>query len=225
MKSSQVKPWGALSWPNRISILRLLLVAPFVILLLNQRQWGHAARYLGLGIFLVMAFSDLLDGVLARRLNSKTRLGSILDPLADKTLIIFSVLLLARQDSAVPGAKLPNWVVVAVIAKDLWVIVGFVVVYLVTDRFRVRPTLAGKAATAGQLMMVICVLLAPELNALGYGRLRVGGLLVRVASCAVVGLSLLAIIAYTRLGLSFVVEEQKPLDNNTGGHGESNEPD
>ena len=225
MKSSQVKPWGALSWPNRISILRLLLVGPFVVLLLNQRQWGHVARYMGLGIFLVMAFSDFLDGVLARRLDSKTRLGSILDPLADKTLIIFSVLLLARQESAVPGAKLPNWVVVAVVAKDLWVIVGFVVVYLVTDRFRVRPTLAGKASTAGQLVMVICVLLAPELDRLGYGSLRAGRALLWVTSCGVVGLSVLAIMAYTRLGLSFIVEGQKPLDGNSGADGERNESD
>jgi CDP-diacylglycerol--glycerol-3-phosphate 3-phosphatidyltransferase len=225
VKSSQIKPWGALSWPNRISILRLLLVGPFVVLLLNQRQWGHVARYTGLGIFLVMAFSDFLDGVLARRLDSKTRLGSILDPLADKTLIIFSVLLLARQESAVPGAKLPNWVVVAVVAKDLWVIVGFVVVYLVTDRFRVRPTLAGKASTAGQLVMVICVLLAPELDRLGCGSLRAGRALLWVTSCGVVGLSVLAIMAYTRLGLGFIVEGQKPLDGNSRTDGERNESD
>ena len=213
MSDGRSKLWHALSWPNRISILRLILIAPFVVLLLNQRQWPFA-RHAALGIFAVMAVSDFLDGLLARRLNAKTRLGAILDPLADKALIIWSVVLLAREASAVPGARLANWVVVAIVGKDLWVIAGFVVIYLVTDRFRIQPTLAGKAATFGQCVMMVCVLLAPDINALAPAW-RVGSWLALGTSWAVAGLSVLAVMAYTRLGLRFVTAEQKPLNNHS----------
>ncbi|MCJ7543579.1 MAG: CDP-alcohol phosphatidyltransferase family protein, partial [Phycisphaerae bacterium] len=70
MVLSVVKPWKHLNWPNRISLIRLLLVAPFVILLVNQRTWPHA-RYAAAVIFAAMAASDFLDGVLARRLNAR----------------------------------------------------------------------------------------------------------------------------------------------------------
>ena len=102
-----VRPWGSLSWPNRMSILRLLLVAPFVVLLMNQNQPGWAfARYVAVGIFVVMALSDWIDGILARKLNAMTRLGAILDPLADKMLIICAAVLLSLPESAVRSAPL-----------------------------------------------------------------------------------------------------------------------
>ena len=104
------KTWTALTWPNRISLLRLLLVWPFVLLLLNQRELGWA-RHAALGIFLVMGVSDFIDGLLARRLNARTRLGAILDPLADKVLIVCSVVVLSSPTVAPGGLALPNWVV------------------------------------------------------------------------------------------------------------------
>ncbi|MHC4295051.1 MAG: CDP-alcohol phosphatidyltransferase family protein [Planctomycetota bacterium] len=206
--SQDVRPWGSLSWPNRISILRLLLVAPFVMMLMNQGEWAYA-RHAALGIFIVTGLSDLLDGMLARRLNLKTRLGAILDPLADKALIICAVVLLALPDSAVEGFLLPNLVMVIIVGKDLWVIIGFIVVYLVTDRFRVYPTLVGKATTFGQLVMVGLVLIAPDLNRLSP---KLGSHLAYGASWIVAGLSITAVLSYTRLGLLFVAEGQKPLE-------------
>ncbi len=221
MSLPSAKPWGSLSWPNRISIFRLLMVGPFIVLLMNQRQWT-GARYVALIIFLAMAVSDLIDGVLARRLNARTRMGAILDPLADKALIICAAVLLSLKDSAVPGAQLPNWIVVAVVGKDLWVIIGFIVVYLVTDRLRVRPTLAGKACTAGQLIMVTCVLASPDFNRLGY---QIGTRLATVTIWGVTVLCALAVISYTRLGLSFVAQEDKPLEHSTHDERMPNEPD
>ena len=112
--ADKIKPWMSLNWPNRISLLRLLLVPPFVVLLMHQRQWP-TARYIALVIFSAMAFSDLADGLMARRFNAKTRLGAILDPLADKVLIICAAVLLSLPNSAVEGAKLADWVVVAIV--------------------------------------------------------------------------------------------------------------
>jgi cardiolipin synthase len=204
----QVKAWRSLNWPNRISILRLLLVLPFVLLLLNQRAWP-AGRLVAAGIFVGMALSDWIDGLLARKLGARTRLGAILDPLADKALIICAAVALSLPASSVPGTRLPQWVVVTIVGKDLWVIVGFLVVYLATDRLRVQPTLAGKACTFGQLWMVGLTLIAPELNRLGA---QAGAWTARGMAWAAAALSLLAAASYTRLGLRFIITEQKPLE-------------
>ena len=211
MSFSSVKPWRSLSWPNRISILRLLLVAPFVVLVMNQNKegWQGWARYAALGVFVVMAVSDAVDGFLARKLNSKTRFGAILDPLADKTLIIFAVVLLSMQEFQVPGHPVDNWVVVCAVGKDLWVIAGFLVIYLVTDRFLAAPTLTGKAATFAMCVMVGLVLISPELDLLLKG---LGVYAVLAAEGVVCVLCVLAVINYTRMGLAFAIERQKPLE-------------
>lgn len=161
---------------------------------------------------MLMGLSDALDGLLARKYGATSRLGAILDPLADKVLVILAVLLLAWEPSAVPGAKLPNWVVVAVVGKDLWVIIGFVVIYLVTDRFRVLPTYAGKASTVAQVVMITAVLLNPDLNRLA-GDARVGDWAMRITTWLVAALCVAAVVSYTRLGLHFVTQHGKPLDN------------
>lgn len=216
------KVWRSLNWPNRISLLRLVMVAPFSVLLMNQHAWPYA-RHASLAIFVVVALSDFVDGLLARRLQAKTRLGALLDPLADKALIICAAVLLSLPASAVsPDLRLPNWVVVAIVGKDLWVIAGFLVIYLVTDRFRVHPTALGKACTVGQVTMVAGTLLAPDLNRLGA---HLGTRLVACMGWAVAALCVLAAVSYTRLGLSFVVAEQKPLHNHDAGTGSANGAD
>ena len=206
-------PGRLLTWPNRITLVRLLLVAPFVMLM--QRQQATAAyRYVAAGIFVAMALSDLLDGLLARRLKCVTRLGAILDPLADKTLIICAAVLLSLPGSAVAGARLPQWVAVFIVGKDLWVLVGFVVVFLLTGSVKVQPTRLGKACTVGQLAMVLAVLLSPDISRLG---VNAGFQLVRALWWAVSALSVLAVISYTRLGLSLLAEaDQGDSDQHVG---------
>ncbi len=198
--------WRYLSWPNRISLLRLLLIAPFVILMLNHRQHDPQFRYLALGIFGLMAVSDFLDGFLARRMKLSSKLGAILDPIADKALIICAAILLALPESSVPGAILPNWVVVLIVGKDLWVVAGFVVMVLLTRKLHVQPNIFGKMATAAQLLMVIAILLNPELNTLGR---QVGTRLAQVLWSVVAALCVLAALTYTRLGLRFVLADIK----------------
>lgn len=211
MDLDNAKPDKALNWPNRISLARLLLVGPFIVLLINQQPWPWA-RQAALGIFVVMAVSDFVDGLLARRTGAITRLGAILDPLADKVLVTFSVVLLSVDSVGAGGYHLPNWVAVAVVGKDLWVVAGTLVVYLVTDRLRIRPTLAGKLATVGQLLLVGYTLLAADVAKFSPRAASCG---VLAGSWAVAALSVLAIISYTRLGLAFVSAEGKPLDTNT----------
>jgi cardiolipin synthase len=192
--------WRYLNWPNRISLLRLLLVPPFVVLMLHHRQQA-GFRHAALGIFLVMALSDLIDGHLARRFGLRSRLGAILDPLADKTLIICAAVLLALDRSAVETATLPDWVVVMIVGKDLWVIVGFALLFVMTGKAHVRPTVPGKLCTVGQLAMVTAILASPDLNRLG-GQL--GFHLAQALWWTVAVLCVLAVLAYTREGVSFM---------------------
>ncbi len=217
MGYTRLKVWSWLNWPNRISLLRLLMVVPFIVLIRQHQQWPHA-RYAALGIFAAMAISDIADGLLARRLNARTRLGAILDPLADKVLVICAVVLLSLPSSAVKVAPIVDWVVVFVVGKDLWVIIGFVVIYLVTDKFRIRATLAGKICTWGQAIMILLVLLSPELNWL---HPQLGSLTAYYSFYVVVALCIAAGASYTRMGLGFILEEQKPMDNDTGGSGQA----
>jgi len=215
MNVSSVNVWGRLNWPNRISVLRLMLVVPFVMLLLNLHEPAAEAwsRYAALGIFVVMAVSDFLDGLLARRYHLRTRLGAILDPLADKILIVCSVVLLSIPAFAPREFHIPNYVVVAVVGKDLWVVIGALVIYLVTGTLSIRPSRIGKLSTFVQLVTVIFVLLVPDVE-----RIR-AGLGVQIAwglTLATLGMSLLAILGYTRMGLGLLVRSDQPVTGESG---------
>ena len=194
--------WRGLNWPNKITLLRILGVVPFVLLLLNQRTWSPG-RQVAMCMLVAMGVSDAVDGYLARRQGMITRLGSILDPLADKLLITCAAILLATERASVPGARLPNWVVVFIVGKDLWVVIGFLVVFLITGQVRIHPTRAGKACTMAQLVMVTLVLAVPEFNRLGGSA---GTHLATALSWSVMALCVLAVASYTRLGLSFLAE-------------------
>lgn len=152
-----------LNWPNRISIARILLVAPLVICMLNLNSGWAQWRHLALALLVLMALSDALDGSLARRLKEETPLGRFLDPIADKLLITCAVVLLALQKTSVPGFQLPSWVPVITIGKDVATVLGFTLIYLDTGEFFVKPRIWGKACTMVQLVMLAYTLLAPDL--------------------------------------------------------------
>jgi len=156
-----------LSWPNRITLLRLLLIAPFVIAIMSIQQ-TDSARWVACGVFFLMALSDGLDGWLARRLHSQTPLGKFLDPLADKLLVTCAVILLGHHETCVPGKPIPHAVVVVAIGKDLFVVVGFILVYLVTGQVFIRAQRSGKWCTGIQLATVVSVLLWPDLKRLAH---------------------------------------------------------
>lgn len=156
-----------LNWPNRLTILRILMIGPFVVALLNLQEDGYEniARWAALIIFGIMAVSDGLDGYLARKLREESAMGRFLDPLADKILIICSVILLVQDGTHVPGSRLPSWVAVVAVGKDLIVVLGFCIVYLATTRIYIEPRLLGKWCTTMQLAMIIGVLISPDLPA------------------------------------------------------------
>lgn len=160
-----------LTWANRMTILRILLIGPFVIgmLKINSPELDQAVRnlirYASFSIFLVMAVSDGLDGYLARTKKQITKLGIFLDPVADKLLITSACLLLSSQRGKVAEEfLLPATVVVLIIGKDLLLVLGFIIVYFLTSQLLVAPVLIGKIANTLQLVMVGAILLAPEIS-------------------------------------------------------------
>lgn len=155
-------PAPALNWPNRLTILRILLVGPLIYfeLMLNTGWTGW--RYLALAALALMAISDGLDGFLARRLNQETPLGRFLDPLADKLLVTSMMILMAVPHTAVRGFELPSWVPVVAIGKDLLTVAGFAMVYLATSEYFIRPRIWGKACTTIQFVMMVIGLAGPD---------------------------------------------------------------
>ena len=154
---------GWLNWPNRITIARIVLIVPLLLLLLQLGEGDDTLRRVTFGLLVVMALSDAVDGYLARRLHAETALGRFLDPLADKLLIAATLILFAVPSTAVPGFRLPVWVPVLAIAKDVLVALGSVLVRATTDRTYIQPRWLGKACTLIQLVLASWTLLLPDL--------------------------------------------------------------
>jgi CDP-diacylglycerol--glycerol-3-phosphate 3-phosphatidyltransferase len=195
-----------ISWPNRITLSRILLVGPFVVALLNLQDpvWSEHARWFALVVFTLMAVSDGLDGYLARKLNQESMVGRILDPLADKLLILCSVMLLGHEGTNVSGIILPPYVAVIAVSKDLIVLLGFCIIYFVTSVMYIDPQKVGKWCTTFQLSMVIAILLWPNLPPyLSH--------LPRILWVAASVLALAAIVQYYRIGRSFLAQYEATI--------------
>jgi CDP-diacylglycerol--glycerol-3-phosphate 3-phosphatidyltransferase len=192
------------NWANRITIARILLIAPFIILMLkvHEPEYGDTARYAALAIFLFMAASDYLDGYLARKKKQATRLGAFLDPMADKLLMTTALLLLSSDPAHIEGFKLPLTVVVLIIGKDVFLLLGFLIVYFITFQVRVVPGLIGKWATVLQLSMVAGVLIGPEMSHVIPGWIW----FLRALWWSAAGTAVLATLIYIRVGISYIEE-------------------
>jgi len=132
--------------PNVISALRLVAVIPVVWLLLSQ-QFGWA-----LVLFAVAGVSDGVDGFLAKNYGWQSRLGGILDPVADKTLLVSSFLVLGSM------GLIPVWLVLAVIFRDLVIVAGALLYNYRVEELEAAPTLTSKINTLFQLVLVVAAI-------------------------------------------------------------------
>src|SRR5688572_6313640 len=118
---------GGMTWANRITIVRLLLTPIIIIGFIRQAPtWP-------LALFCFAAFTDFLDGAVARWRGERTKLGAYLDPIADKLLLSASFLALAHN------GVLPFWVFIVVFSRDLLILIGWNVVYVLTKLSAVEP--------------------------------------------------------------------------------------
>ena len=192
-----------LTWANQITVVRILLIAPFVIFMIKASggvDGGRYYRYAALIIFVFMGVSDVVDGYLARKLHQTTSLGAFLDPLADKLLVTCACILLARSGTAVVGFMLPPTIVVLIIGKDLFLLLGFVTIYLTTGSVHVVPHNAGKIGTLLQSLMVGSILVAPEVYSVFSG----WGVIVRVLWWSAAAAAVIATFVYIRQGIGYI---------------------
>src|SRR6201989_2376337 len=153
---------------NKITVVRILLIPVFVTLAIyygesiergDPLEW---LRYTSIMVFLIAAVSDGLDGYVARRYNQRSSLGVILDPIADKGLLLSGIITLSISnwsESAPAEGKFPVWFPVLVITRDLVILVGAAVLHVLVGRVRVRPHWTGKIATVLQMAAIGWVML------------------------------------------------------------------
>jgi cardiolipin synthase len=142
-----------LTYANQLTILRMIFIPCFVLLLI----YGHPRS--ALCVFILAGITDGLDGLLARKFQQRTVLGSFLDPMADKLLLTSAFITLTIP--AVPAAfHIPIWLTVTSISRDLLIALAALVIHLQTGHTHFPPSFLGKCTTAAQLTMVALVMLA-----------------------------------------------------------------
>jgi cardiolipin synthase len=134
--------------PNQITFLRLALLPVYLICLFYGRfDWA-------LALLVTAGLTDALDGILARRLNQKSELGTFLDPVADKLLVSSSFVLLALKGS------IGWWLTILVLARDIIILVTATVIVLVVGLRTFPPSLYGKATTVAQILLIFAIVAA-----------------------------------------------------------------
>lgn len=136
---------------NRITMLRIALIPVFAILFLQQSTYPFLADWT-YAVFALAILTDLLDGTVARLRRETSRLGMFLDPVADKLLILSTFTLLAYS------GKIAVWVLVIVFFRDLIIVLGWFLLYILTSSSQVRPRWTGKISTFLQMTSAIALL-------------------------------------------------------------------
>ncbi len=134
--------------PNILTIIRILLL-PFFAAALIYNNYLYA-----LIVFLLAGITDILDGFVARLKKQITDFGTILDPIADKFLLITSFVLMSLY------GIIPKWIAIIVISRDLIVVTGCLMLYFVTHKLKIEPSIFGKAANALQFLLIGLTLLS-----------------------------------------------------------------
>ncbi|HEU6448222.1 MAG TPA: CDP-diacylglycerol--glycerol-3-phosphate 3-phosphatidyltransferase [Verrucomicrobiae bacterium] len=154
---------GAMTTANKITILRILLIPFFVVELIYYSRTGNEIhRLLAILSFAIAAICDGVDGYVARRYRQISELGKILDPLADKLLLVSAIVTLSLCNSDLLG-EIPLWLTGTIIGRDLLLGIGVVVIRLTVGNIAVRPRLTGKIATVFQMLAVSWILLKWDL--------------------------------------------------------------
>jgi len=144
---------------NKITILRILLIPFFVVEVLYYVQTANEThRLVAILCFAIASICDGVDGYIARRYNQISELGTILDPLADKLLLVSAVVVLSFNHAPQLG-PMPLWLTGTIIGRDILLLIGLGVVYITIGKVKVRPRMVGKIATVLQMACVLWLLL------------------------------------------------------------------
>lgn len=138
---------GFLNVPNTLTIGRIVIIPVFLTTIVYKR-YDYAFC-----LFIIAAITDIFDGLFARLKNQKTLLGMFLDPLADKFLIVTSIIILSVY------GWIPKWLAITVISRDIIVVIGWFLIYLVTGKAKVEPSLPGRTTIWVQSIFIAYVLM------------------------------------------------------------------
>jgi len=148
--------------PNVLTIFRMALIPLFVSLLFYQKFLPALAT------FIVAGATDGLDGLLARRFHQQSPLGRILDPIADKMMLVTSFIVLSMKGvfpTPIPKhLPIPFWVTITVLSRDVFILVGAAAINMVTGFRAFQPSFPGKVSTLVQIVAVATVMLAAQVR-------------------------------------------------------------
>jgi cardiolipin synthase len=139
---------------NKITISRIILTPLFITAIVYSRMT------LALAFFVLAVISDALDGFIARTRNEKTMLGTILDPVADKILLISAFICLALMKNLPAGLRLPPYVPIIVISRDAIIVLGSILIHVIKGSVNIVPSFWGKFTTFFQMMTIVAILVA-----------------------------------------------------------------
>lgn len=138
---------------NKISIARIILIPFFIASIVYSKM------ELALVFFIIAVITDGVDGFIARALKQKTELGTILDPMADKLLLISAYICLSIVTTIPPQLKLPPYVPIIVISRDAIIVLGSIVIHMITGELKVAPSILGKVTTFFQMITIVSILI------------------------------------------------------------------
>lgn len=142
-----------LNLANKITITRITLTPLFITAIVYGRM------NIALAFFAAAIISDGLDGFIARTRNQKTLLGTILDPVADKILLISAFICLALVNGPPAYLRLPPYVPIIVISRDAIIVLGSIMIYVVKGDVKIEPSILGKVTTFFQMITIVSILI------------------------------------------------------------------
>jgi len=148
-----------MTFANKITIFRILSTPLFITTLIYYTPQREFLRFVALGIFILAILSDAIDGYIARTQGQKTKAGAILDPLADKILLISAFLMLYFISQRYFDVHLPLWVMLIVIFRDIILILCGGIITVTHHEIDMQPTWWGKISTFFQMMTILALLL------------------------------------------------------------------
>lgn len=143
---------------NKITIFRILLIPFFIACLLYYGEGRLYLRHIAFIIFAIATFTDAIDGGIARSHSQITELGVILDPIADKLLILSGFISLSVIKNIPEYLRIPAWVALTVISRDVIIILGSLIIYFLKAKIIIKPSWLGKITTFFQMIGILMIL-------------------------------------------------------------------
>jgi cardiolipin synthase len=191
--------------PNMLTVFRMVLIPVFVTLLFYQRFLG------ALAIFVLAGLTDGLDGLLARRFKQQSQLGTVLDPIADKLMLVTAFIVLSMRSvfpQPLPShLPVPFWVTIAVISRDIFIIVGAAAINMMTGFRGFRPSWLGKLNTTVQIGGIAAIMFAASVP-------QYHGYYLPTVYATVFALAILSGLHYIFFASKLMNEDRKPPPTN-----------